>query len=392
MRKIKIMGLLVALCLSQFVIQCSNDDNKKKEAKTTENYSEEVIMLRNFLSKSINTDLKYIMYDSKTNNFIIGGDARISLEDARVRLNNANSKFTSKANQRGGDYKMTTEISALVQVYISPEVPSEWKIALNQAINNWNNVNSSINISIANTKSYSTIVVDSWNGGSSKEIAYGSMPYYNGQPGQSISINTYYNYITPTQKVTVMTHELGHNFGLNHTDQSIGSLIPCTPLSDFGSVMHSIAEKWIDGFTYYDKVAISTLYPVRLGTKKIFRYKKNQYFFYTTDACEITPSKDGYVFDGDAGYIYSNQISGTVPLYRSLNGISSKDHKLSTIQKTTEDVVLGYLYPTQESGTIPLYSNISSYENFPPLNHYFYTTKLNEDVIKKIVVGYVLSK
>ena len=353
MRKIVFM---IMLCLSQLFIQCSSDDNKTFEEKTfTEQEINEITILTNFLSTDIGIDVNHIAYDLDLGGFIIDGDVLMPLEEARDRYAYSNSKITTKTNQRRSEYKMTPEISESIKLFITPEVPSDWKIAINQAINNWNTINSSIHITIVDALSLSNIKIDAWNGGSAKAIAYASMPYYSGNPGNSLSINTYYNYLKASTKVNVMIHELGHTFGLNHTNTTDGTLIPCTPISDMNSEMHSIAEEWINGFTYYDNVAISTLYPVAVGTKKLYRYKKDNFYFYSTNACEITPGKDGYVLDGDCGYIYTSQIPGTIPLYRHVNDTSDKGHGLYTSNASSKGVIIGYLYNYQAPGTTALY-------------------------------------
>lgn len=135
--------------------------------------------------------------------------------------------------------------------------------------------------------------------------------------------------------------------------------------------------------------------PWLLVQKKLYRYKKNQYYFYATNACEITPGKDGYIFDGDAGYLYSTQVSGTVPLYRIVNGTTVKDHRLNKIKSSSNDVIVGYLFPTQQPGTTALYS-YGIYESklgqTPSyMYHYKYTT-INSDAVLKVIVGYVSNK
>lgn len=395
MKPVKKIGLLIALCLSQLFIQCSTDDNKVIEEKiAAEQYTDEVILLRDFLSKSLPMDIKKIIYDSDLSAFIIDGDVLMPLEQARGHYSHSNSGITSKTKQRGSEYKMTLAIAASIKVYISPEVSSEWRIAIDQAINHWNTINSSIAITVVNTSTSSNIKINAWDGGLTKAIAYGSLPYFNGEPGDSILINTFYNNLSMTKKVHAMVHEFGHTFGLNHTNQSQGPLLPCTPISDDASVMFSIVREWT-GFTPFDNIAISTLYPVAVGTKKLYRYKKDQYYFYTTDACEITPDKDGYVFDGDAGYLYSKQITGTVPLYRILNGTTVKDHRLNKIQTSSSDVILGYLYLKQQPGTTALYS-YGIYEargnETPSYMYHYMCTITNSDAILKNKIGYVPNK
>lgn len=152
-------------------------------------------------------------------------------------------------------------------------VPSDWKIAISEAITNWNKVNSSINITTQNIKSNLTIVIDSWESNSTQGIANAYMASSTGQPGKAIFINTYFNNLSASKKINAMVHELGHNFGLTHTNELKGTLISCTPLVDYDSVMFPITHEWT-GFSVYDNIAISTLYPVAVDAKKLYRYKK----------------------------------------------------------------------------------------------------------------------
>lgn len=391
MKQNKKIRLLIAFCLSLFFIQCNSDDNKIEEKVIAEKETTEISLLRNYLSASFGLEIKKIIYDSSITTFVIDGDMLMSLEDARERLNQSNSEITSKTNQRVTTYHMNPEASSLLQVYVSPEVSPEWKIAITQAINNWNTVNSSIAITVVNTSTAKTINITTYNETNTTVIAASYVPTYDGQPGKLIKINTFFNTLAASKKINAMTHEFGHAFGFHHIDELTATLIPCTPLSDGASVMFPIVQDWL-GFSYYDIVAVSTLYPVAVGTKKLYRFKKNQYYFYTTNPCEITPSKDGYVFDGDAGYLYSTQISGTVPLYRILNGTTVKDHRLSTVQTSASDIVLGYLYPTQQPRTTPLYSTISSYEYFPSNKHYLCTTIFDKSALIMLPIGYVCNK
>ncbi|WP_158235318.1 M57 family metalloprotease [Flavobacterium sp. 9] len=285
-------------------------------------------------------------------------------------------------------------MAASVQVYTSSEVTSEWRIAINKAINIWNDTNSGINITTVNTSTSLSVNVVMGEIGDRSHIANGYYPY-GGKPGTRIMINTnFINKLKDADRLHTMIHELGHTFGLRHTNEPAGYLIPCTSPKDIWSIMFGMHDDTTT-FTYFDNVAISTLYPVALGTKKLYRYKKNQYYFYATDACEITPSKDSYILDGDAGYLHSTQIPGTVPLYRILNGSTVKDHKLNKNQTSSNDVILGYLYPTQQPGTTPLYS-YGIYESKPGqtpsyMYHYNYTTT-NSEAILKVIIGYVNNK
>lgn len=392
---IKKISLVVSICFV-FFIQCTTNDSKVIEEKeTSEKYSDEIILLRNFIAKSLKTTTKKVVYDSNQNAFIIDEDVFMPLEEARNRYNDAGLNSTSKSSQMFSGWQMSPEMASSVQVYIYPEVTPEWRIAIDKAIINWNNANSGIHITTINTATTLSVKIRMGDIVSTSAIANAYFPYA-GNPGPWITINTANkaSKLSDAERISAMTHELGHTFGLAHTDGTSGSLIPCTPVTEMASIMFSMVSDW-SGFTAYDNIAISTLYPVAIGTKMLYRYKKNQYYFYTTNPCEIPPGKDGYDFDGDAGYLYSTQIPGTVPLYRILNGTTIKDHRLNKVKTSNDDIILGYIFTTQQPGTTALYS-YGIYESRMgqiPLYmyHYNYSTTDSEVVLKSIV-GYVSSK
>ncbi|WP_264534862.1 M57 family metalloprotease [Flavobacterium sp. N1736] len=381
MKNVKKITVMIAICLSQFFIQCSSDDNKGIEEKPiAEQYTDEIILLRNFLAESLHGDIEKIIYDSKENAFIIDKDVVMPLQQARDRYNESGFKNTNKITQQFNGNIMKPEMAASIQVYISSEVTSEWRIAINKAINTWNITNSGINITIVNASTSSTVNIIMVSLADRSVIADAYYPS-GGKPGTRVRINTNFaNKLNDTKRISTITHELGHTFGLSHTDGSFGSLIPCTPISDKSSIMHSTVNDYVD-FSYFDDVAISTLYPVAVGTKKMYRYKKGEYFFYSTDACEITPGKDGYVFDGDVGYLYTTKVPGTVPLYRS---ISSKGGHSISKSKTSDEIILGYYYTSQLPGTTALYFFMA-----PTFN--IYKIEYNHGG-GKIITGFVLHK
>lgn len=100
MKTVKQIGLMMVLSIALIFIQCSSDENKEVDKKPVENYSDEINLLRKFLSTSRPYELKKIAYDSDRELFILDGDMLISLEEVRNDYNEFNSKFTSKSKQR----------------------------------------------------------------------------------------------------------------------------------------------------------------------------------------------------------------------------------------------------------------------------------------------------
>lgn len=100
-------------------------------------------------------------------------------------------------------------------------------------------------------------------------------PFSNGQPFNVVYISEYtlnYYGLTSTSQLTLLlAHEIGHCVGLRHTNwrtqgETSGIHIPSTPTADGSSVMNggTCGFNW-GGFSYYDQVALLSLYPVTLG-------------------------------------------------------------------------------------------------------------------------------
>ncbi len=89
-------------------------------------------------------------------------------------------------------------------------------------------------------------------------VARATLPTGNGSG--YLEINPRFNDMAANQKLFAMAHEMGHNIGFWHTDQTTGTLIPGTPVTDANSVMNSFVLPW-NGFTNYDIIAVRYLYP-----------------------------------------------------------------------------------------------------------------------------------
>ena len=104
---------------------------------------------------------------------------------------------------------------------------------------------------------------------------------------------------------------------------------------------------------------------------------------YTTNLTNIENDivKDGYVSQGDAGFVYPSQAPNSVPLYR-LYSKTATDHYYTTSTQDVADAVSsgytyqdieGYVYTTAQCGTVPLYQSYN-----PTAPDHFYTTDVSE--------------
>lgn len=162
-----------------------------------------------------------------------------------------------------------------ITVGVDSSIPSSgvdnWRDEIQEAINLWNPLS---NLEMTYTTAGNPDILirsDASDPLPNNVIAAGSWPM-NGQPGSTIRINLDYNYnktIPRLQKIYNMVHELGHCFGLRHTNwkalgESGANDISGAP--DPYSVMNGgTAEYQWSGFSEGDKKAIEYLYPFFKG-------------------------------------------------------------------------------------------------------------------------------
>jgi hypothetical protein len=121
--------------------------------------------------------------------------------------------------------------------------------------------------------------------------------------------------------------------------------------------------------------------PSEVATIPLYRYWNGIEHFYTTNGLEIgtatagTSGNHGFTCEGIQCYVNQSQASGTIPLYRYWNGT---EHFYTTYANeigTTTTGTLGnygytcegiqcYVYPEQVSGTVPLYRYWNGTEHF----------------------------
>jgi hypothetical protein len=241
---------LLALLVSMFLFSCS----KQNDAPAPNKADEQLESLIAYLEGQ-GFDREKIV--QKGDLFIIDSDIVISKADLESRVADASKPETE---HRRGPYLVSNTYNSNIRVYIDPAVPAAWVTATTGALANWNNITSTrlgftrvTSASQADIRVFMGFENASW-------IARAYLPASNGRPGVSVEINSNYNSLPATQKLFAITHELGHNIGFYHTNQTTGTLIPGTPTTDANSVMNSFVLNW-NGFTSADVNATRILYP-----------------------------------------------------------------------------------------------------------------------------------
>lgn len=229
----------------------------KKETKN----DEDIDFYKQKIAESFGIEVSAIFYDRKSHDFIIDNDGSISLEDAKLRFPkySETASATSSVTQRSHNYKVSLSKIGSIKIYCDPTVPTAWRDAVLKSMTIWNDSGSAVNMLLSSTATGATTTVTTTYA-TTNVIASASYPDYFGGPGRKLIINTYYNYLSDSQKLSTITHELGHIIGLTHTNESYGTLIPGTPTSDSTSIMNSTGLS-ITTLSPNDLTAVRTLYP-----------------------------------------------------------------------------------------------------------------------------------
>jgi hypothetical protein len=215
-----------------------------------------------FLEETTGYNKDVIAFDKANDRFIMDNDvviAKTTLEEYMAGKHFTFNK-NGKVEQRRYTYLVSDAYVYNIKYFLEASTPNEWRASITQAIAEWNVVGSSkvrlsevTNSSIANIRVNSMYDEANW-------VARAELPYPDGTPGHVLTINTRFNTMSAGEKLFAMVHEMGHNIGFLHTNQTDGTLIPGTPETDPNSVMNSFVLPW-NGFTNYDRIALRQLYP-----------------------------------------------------------------------------------------------------------------------------------
>ncbi len=274
----------VLLALIAFAFQaCQKSDVVAEET------IEDAETLKGFIASTMGLTTGNVSYDAAAKQFVIDGDGRMSLDQAREHYKASQGENipmgASGMAQRKSYYSVSRTKASALKLYVDNSVPSVWLASIDAAIANWNNAGSLITITRVTSPTTTTTTTSGGSGKGKKwqpstttttttnydmimttnyeasnTIATAYYPNADGTPGKTITINTYHNGLGEAYKVFAITHEIGHSVGFTHTNGTYGTLVTGTPELDPSSVMNSVCLSWA-GFTSYDMLAFRTVYP-----------------------------------------------------------------------------------------------------------------------------------
>lgn len=168
-----------------------------------------------------------------------------------------------------------------IAVRIGSNIPTAWRQATINAMNQWNNLpNNRIYFYTYNKtcdiREWDGITVGLYSESDETVAARANLPSQ--RPGRLVKINTnYWRYSTSNTPVftRVMIHEFGHAIGYRHTDQTNGCYINGSTTTDSESIMNSQLNAGLagNGFSNSDKTAHNLLYPNANSSARIVEFK-----------------------------------------------------------------------------------------------------------------------
>ncbi len=313
-RKSKFTIVFVSFTALLLLIGCSKEDNLTDYEGVDEIQND--LVLEAIISWGFPKDA----IEDKGDYYVVDGDIAFSKNQKYA------SRQLSDAKQRRHNNLVTLEN---INVYLDPRMNFDWRNASIQAINRWNAINSGINLNIRTSiaNAHVQIMYDSHDPNvylKPNAFGRGSWPLRNGLPGKKIWINPDFDStnrsicnkpITRSMRIANVQHELGHNLGITHTNDSFGSLIPGTPNTDFQSVMNGGSPCEINDFSTGDIAAILYLFP-QPGLLQMKSWAHQQGGFWDD---QIWVAGD---FNGDGKDDFANIFSD--------NGLTSIDVHIST--------------------------------------------------------------
>ncbi len=204
--------------------------------------------------------LESLGFDTK--NAVIDDEHIIVENCIEFNIEQLEHDMADKSRQWRHSYIVSQNNVATIKVKYDSDVPVSWQTATDQAIAEWNAINTS-KIKLVKVNSGQDLSIQYETLSPTTTVARATFPTSSGDVGYRIRINTNYNNLSSSKKVFTMVHEFGHCLGMRHINNSESGRIqiPNTPTTDDNSVMHPYVGEW-KGFSVYDRIAAQEVYPV----------------------------------------------------------------------------------------------------------------------------------
>ncbi|WP_300699145.1 M57 family metalloprotease [Bacteroides sp.] len=261
MKKIAILFKLMFVLSVPMIVSCEDNDSiDNPQFSEVPNIKTDL-----YIISSLGFDTAGIVMTDSC--YVIEGDIAIRKSVIQEYLNNDLKVATTRKAYISLLVNNTYVGNIKFKIDASLYNTSNWKDAILQAASEYNNIGSSIHF-VEVSSNYDVLIKEDTSLAPST-LGQGTWPS-NGRAGNLVKINTNYNYLSLSQKIFLLVHELGHNLGLRHTNwsglsESTGIGVPGTPNSgtnpDPSSVMNgNVGGNSWTGFSNYDTVAIRVLY------------------------------------------------------------------------------------------------------------------------------------